>query len=104
VPLHLTAPILPRNEAVCAGASCVVRFLDMPSSLARSAKAIVARMVYSAIRTRNKESFCASVRVQMPEMWPQDGKNRKYERPHLRKCPHCGGKVEALFLRAGDPV
>src|SRR6266436_9117445 len=33
----------------------------------------------------------------MLEVRPQHGKNRKRLRPHLKKCPHCGGKVEAVI-------
>src|SRR6266852_3165405 len=92
------------ERGVCAGGSCVRRFLDMPSSLARGAKAIVARMVYSAIPHQNKESFCASVRVQMPEMWPQDGKNRKCERPAFEEVPALRRQSGGAVLRARDPV
>jgi len=31
------------------------------------------------------------------EVRPQHGKNRERFGPHLKKCPHCGGKVESVI-------
>src|ERR1700676_4571718 len=80
------------------------RFLLIARSLTPVAKAIVARMVYSAIPHEKKESVCAFVRVQMPEMRPQDGKNREYEWPAFEEVPALRRQSGSDVLRARDSI
>src|ERR1700676_647925 len=80
------------------------RFLLIARSLTPVAKAIVARMVYSAIPHEKKESVCAFVRVQMPEMRPQDGKNRKYEWPAFEEVPALRRQSGSAVFRARDSI
>src|ERR1700688_1044971 len=83
---------------------CAARFLLIAKSLTRAAKAIVARMVYSAIPHEKRESVCAFVRVQMPEMRPEDGKNRKYEWPAFEEVPALRRQSGSAVLRARDSI
>src|SRR5690348_7913380 len=92
------------GEGVCAAELCVGRFLDMDRSLARSEKAIVACVVYFSIPHQKKESLCAFVRVQMPEMRPEDGKNRKRGRSTLEKVPALRRQSGGAILCAGHSV
>ena len=40
----------------------------------------------------------------MPEVQSPHRKNRARQGPHLKKCPHCGGKVEALISAPVHPI
>jgi len=46
---------------------------------------------------RLKENRIAALRICLPEVQATYRQDRKYERPHLKKCPHCGGKVESVI-------
>src|SRR5258708_28455866 len=86
------------ERGVCGAEPCVGRFLDMDRSLARARRRLRRAWYTFRSRTRKKESFCASVRVQMPEMRPEDGKNRKRGRSTFEEVPALRrGEGRAVF-------
>jgi putative FmdB family regulatory protein len=69
----------------------------MYSSLARAAKAMLARMIYSAVPHQKKESSVPLYEYKCLKCGRKTEKIENVNGPHLKKCPHCGGKVEAMF-------
>src|ERR1700732_609671 len=61
-------------------------------------------MLYFSTPHHFKETLCASVRVQMPEMRPEDGKNRKHGRSAPEKVPALRRQSRSVVLRPRDPV
>src|SRR6266446_6079547 len=75
----------------------VGRFLDMDRSLAPLGSACAARgILFDSAREKRRVSVplyeykCLKCGRKTEKIENVDG-------PHLKKCPHCGGKVEALF-------
>jgi putative FmdB family regulatory protein len=54
-------------------------------------------VIYFAIRTWKKESTLPLYEYQCLKCRRRTEKIENVSGPHLKKCPHCGGKVEALL-------
>src|SRR5258707_2286368 len=85
------------ERGVCAAEPRVGRFLDMDRSLAPLGSACAARgILFDSAREKRRVSVplyeykCLKCGRKTEKIENVDG-------PHLKKCPHCGGKVEALF-------
>src|SRR5882762_1528706 len=85
------------ERGVCAAEPRVGGFLDMDRSLAPLGSACAARgILFDSAREKRRVSVplyeykCLKCGRKTEKIENVDG-------PHLKKCPHCGGKVEALF-------
>jgi putative FmdB family regulatory protein len=77
--------------------TCVGRFLDIARSLACAEKAIVRCVVYFLIPHQKRRVSVPLYEYKCLKCGRKTEKIENVDGPHLKKCPHCGGKVEALF-------
>src|SRR6266478_5139985 len=76
---------------------CVARFLDTDRSLARARRRLRCAWYTFGFRTRKRRLSVPLYEYKCLKCGRKREKIENVDGPHLKKCPHCGGKVEALF-------
>ena len=65
----------------------------------------VCRTCYTAVfKTQSEEPALPLYEYQCLKCGKKTEKIESVSGPHLKKCPHCGGKVERLAVRSSDSV
>jgi putative FmdB family regulatory protein len=73
------------------------RFADIRRSLARDGKAIVTRVVYSSIPQEKRRASVPLYEYKCLKCGRKTERIENVSGPYLKRCPHCGGKVEGLI-------
>src|SRR6266851_1305051 len=78
-------------------ALCVAGFLDTDRSLARARRRLRCAWYTFGFCTRKRRLSVPLYEYKCLKCGRKTEKIENVDGPHLKKCPHCGGKVEALF-------